>query len=193
MNELYSGVTRSTLTCQSCFQSSCKFEPFVDISLSIDFHEAVAAPVPAEYTSSHKHVEAITLDECLQNFTKEEDLSEPMMCESCHKKSAMKKQLEITTVPKMLVLHLKRFDAIKRSKLDAMVQFPLYGLTLGTFSLFTLKFSIANTKYSTQLPAQQKNLCRRRVSLWRQRQTKLSNLPPAVNLPIQLPIPPVAF
>lgn len=37
MNDLYSGVTRSELTCQSCSKSSCKYEPFVDISLSIDF------------------------------------------------------------------------------------------------------------------------------------------------------------
>jgi ubiquitin carboxyl-terminal hydrolase 22/27/51 len=34
-NQLYSGVIESQLTCLSCNKKSCKYEPFVDLSLSI--------------------------------------------------------------------------------------------------------------------------------------------------------------
>lgn len=73
----------------------------------------------------------MTLAGCVENFTRSEDLCEHIVCDACGQKCAMKKQLTITEPPKVLVLHLKRFDAIKQSKIDALVQFPLYGFTLG--------------------------------------------------------------
>ncbi|KAL4909961.1 hypothetical protein BDW74DRAFT_144111 [Aspergillus multicolor] len=76
----------------------------------------------------------VTLDECLDEFNKEEVLSEndAWYCPRCKEHRRAKKKFELWKTPDILVMHLKRFSASRgfRDKLDVMVDFPVEGLDL---------------------------------------------------------------
>lgn len=76
----------------------------------------------------------ITLDDCLNEFGKEEILSEMDMwyCPRCKEHRRASKKLELWKTPDILVFHLKRFSssALRRDKLDVLVDFPMEGLDL---------------------------------------------------------------
>lgn len=76
----------------------------------------------------------ITLDECLDEFGKEEILSEQdtWYCPRCKEHRRASKKFELWRTPDILVMHLKRFSssAMRRDKLDVEVDFPLEGLDL---------------------------------------------------------------
>jgi ubiquitin carboxyl-terminal hydrolase 4/11/15 len=76
----------------------------------------------------------ITLDECFAETSKSEILSEDnaWYCSRCKELRRATKTLEIWTVPDILVVHLKRFSAIRtvRDKVDALIDFPIEGLDL---------------------------------------------------------------
>jgi ubiquitin carboxyl-terminal hydrolase 4/11/15 len=76
----------------------------------------------------------ITLYECLDEFNKEEILSEndAWYCPRCKEHRRASKKFELWKTPDILVMHLKRFSASRgfRDKLDVMVDFPTEGLDL---------------------------------------------------------------
>ncbi|KAF4635752.1 hypothetical protein G7Y89_g2337 [Cudoniella acicularis] len=76
----------------------------------------------------------ITLDDCLNEFGKEEILSEmdTWYCPRCKEHRRASKRFELWKTPDILVMHLKRFSssAMRRDKLDVMVDFPIEGLDL---------------------------------------------------------------
>jgi ubiquitin carboxyl-terminal hydrolase 4/11/15 len=76
----------------------------------------------------------LTLEECLDEFGKEEILSEmdTWYCPRCKEHRRASKKFELWKTPDILVMHLKRFssNAIRRDKLDVMVDFPIEGLDL---------------------------------------------------------------
>jgi ubiquitin carboxyl-terminal hydrolase 4/11 len=76
----------------------------------------------------------ITLDDCLDEFTKEERLGEDDLwyCPRCKKHQQATKKFELWKVPDILVVHLKRFSnsRLLRDKIDAFVDFPIEGLDL---------------------------------------------------------------
>ncbi|KAI9376075.1 hypothetical protein BJX61DRAFT_491973 [Aspergillus egyptiacus] len=76
----------------------------------------------------------VTLYECLDEFNKEEILSEndAWYCPRCKEHRRAKKKFELWKTPDILVMHLKRFSASRgfRDKLDVMVDFPVEGLDL---------------------------------------------------------------
>ncbi|KZS94514.1 UCH-domain-containing protein [Sistotremastrum niveocremeum HHB9708] len=76
----------------------------------------------------------ITLDECLDEFTKEEQLGEDDLwyCPRCKKHQQATKKFDLWKAPDVLVVHLKRFSnsRIIRDKIDALVEFPIEGLDL---------------------------------------------------------------
>jgi ubiquitin C-terminal hydrolase len=55
------------------------------------------------------------------------------MCDKCLKPQPACKQLSIVQPPKLLIVHLKRFDALKQSKLNSHVNFPLQDLNFYPF------------------------------------------------------------
>lgn len=79
----------------------------------------------------------ITLLDCLEEFTKEEQLGEDDLwyCPRCKDHKQATKKFDIWTVPDVLVVHLKRFSnsRVLRDKIDAFVDFPVEGLDLGPF------------------------------------------------------------
>lgn len=76
----------------------------------------------------------ITLDDCLNEFGKEEILSEmdTWYCPQCKEHRRASKKFELWKTPDILVMHLKRFSssAMRRDKLDVFVDFPIEGLDL---------------------------------------------------------------
>ncbi|CAG8979537.1 hypothetical protein HYALB_00004990 [Hymenoscyphus albidus] len=78
----------------------------------------------------------ITLDDCLNEFGKEEVLSEAdtWYCPRCKEHVRASKKLELWKTPDVLVIHLKRFSSsgTRRDKLDVMVDFPIEGLDISS-------------------------------------------------------------
>lgn len=58
-----------------------------------------------------KRENGIGLDECLDLFVKE-DTVDDFQCDNCDEKSESKIQVQITRLPEILIIHLKRFDFI---------------------------------------------------------------------------------
>ncbi|CAE6514653.1 unnamed protein product [Rhizoctonia solani] len=72
----------------------------------------------------------ITLSDCLDELTKVEKLgaNDSWYCSRCKQHRQATKQLQLWSLPTILVLQLKRFA--KRSKIDTLVTFPVNGLDL---------------------------------------------------------------
>ena len=135
VHDIFSGLMKSDLHCGFCGHQSCKFERFIDISLSLKNSESNNTGVVASPSKGKsREIENISLKECLQNFTLLEPLSELVMCDVCKKPQPAHKQLNIASLPKVLVLHLKRFDSVKQQKLNTKVAFDLNGLDLAPFT-----------------------------------------------------------
>ncbi|KAF7308282.1 hypothetical protein HMN09_00676200 [Mycena chlorophos] len=82
---------------------------------------------------SKQHV-GISLQDCLDEFTKKEQLGEDDLwyCPKCKKHQQATKKFDLWKAPDILVVHLKRFSNSRtlRDKIDAFVEFPIEGLDL---------------------------------------------------------------
>ncbi|KAK4156700.1 ubiquitin carboxyl-terminal hydrolase [Chaetomidium leptoderma] len=76
----------------------------------------------------------IALDDCLDEFEKEEILSEQdtWYCPRCKEHRRASKKFDLWKTPDILVVHLKRFSSSgwRRDKLDILVDFPVENLDL---------------------------------------------------------------
>jgi len=75
----------------------------------------------------------LNVETCLQHFVQPEILGDLVYCNSCGKRTRTKKQHTFAKLPKILCLHLKRFDATKNKKIENFVSFPSHGLNMGNF------------------------------------------------------------
>jgi ubiquitin carboxyl-terminal hydrolase 4/11/15 len=95
-------------------------------------HPDYVAAVKAKKATKER---GITLEDCLDEFTKEERLGEDDLwyCPQCKKHQQATKKFELWKVPDVLVVHLKRFSNSRflRDKIDSFVDFPIEGLDLG--------------------------------------------------------------
>ena len=77
----------------------------------------------------------VTLDQCLDTFTRPERLDEnnKWYCNKCKEHVRAMKTMELWRLPNILVIHLKRFEfkgSLRRDKLDTFVDYPLEGLDM---------------------------------------------------------------
>lgn len=83
---------------------------------------------------SQRRKRGISLDDCLDEFGKEEILSEldTWYCPRCKEHRRASKKFELWKTPDILVMHLKRFSSsgYRRDKLDVLVDFPIENLDL---------------------------------------------------------------
>ncbi|CAO1637111.1 unnamed protein product [Parajaminaea phylloscopi] len=102
---------------------------FVDDSRTAA-EKAEAATMP----KSRRAKKQISIDDCLDEFTREEQLGaeDPWYCPQCKEFRQATKKFDLWKVPDILVVHLKRFSAGRglRDKLDVNVDFPIDGLDL---------------------------------------------------------------
>ncbi|KAG1746657.1 uncharacterized protein EDB91DRAFT_1048951 [Suillus paluster] len=90
--------------------------------------------VAAKEAALVKKTKGITLDDCLAEFTKQEQLGEDDLwyCPRCKKHQQATKKFDLWKVPDILAVHLKRFSNSRalRDKIDTFVDFPIEGLDL---------------------------------------------------------------
>ncbi|PVV02083.1 hypothetical protein BB560_003475 [Smittium megazygosporum] len=83
------------------------------------------------------NVGTIDIYDCLHEFISEEQLDEQESwhCSNCREFRQAKKKLDLWRLPKVLIIHLKRFDHSKAwsKKINTFVDFPLEGLELKDF------------------------------------------------------------
>ncbi|KAG9445256.1 hypothetical protein H6P81_016596 [Aristolochia fimbriata] len=81
--------------------------------------------------------ETVSLYACLEAFLKEEPLGPEDMwyCPSCKKHRQASKKLDLWRLPKILVIHLKRFSYSRysKNKLETFVDFPIHDLDLSKY------------------------------------------------------------
>ena len=129
--DTFAGQLRSTLKCTTCHHESITFDPFWDLSVPIPGSgKSKAGSGASRYSRSTSTGPAsCSIYDCLSEFTKEEvlDGDEMPTCEKCKKRRRCIKRLSLQRMPKVLVLHIKRFsfDSRSRSKIATNVKFPL--------------------------------------------------------------------
>lgn len=124
VHRLFSGVLQSDVTCPECRSKNETYDPFLDISLDL----------------VHQGGQLGSVEECLRVFTKTESIStDTYQCANCSLSlNDVNKRMAIRSAPKVLVVHLKRFEhGSTRTKIDRHVGFPLL-LDLGAYSAETL-------------------------------------------------------
>ncbi|XP_012883510.1 PREDICTED: ubiquitin carboxyl-terminal hydrolase 4 [Dipodomys ordii] len=99
-------------------------------SEAFDKHVSMLQPQKKKKTS-------VALRDCIELFTTMETLGEhdPWYCPNCKKHQQATKKFDLWSLPKILVVHLKRFSYNRywRDKLDTVVEFPVRGLNMSEF------------------------------------------------------------
>ncbi|CAG8622358.1 9116_t:CDS:2, partial [Cetraspora pellucida] len=117
---LFQGQFCNRLMCMTCGKTSTSYDVFMYLSL----------PIPTNI-KNNVHVD---LEMCLKSFIKEEilDGNDAWNCPKCKCPRLTTKQLSISRLPDILLIHLKRFSFYGpfRDKLDTMVHFPVRRLDL---------------------------------------------------------------
>ncbi|KAI3625110.1 hypothetical protein CBS9595_000471 [Malassezia furfur] len=88
----------------------------------------------AQLADGRRRTPKLQLDDCLDEFTRAEQLGEHDLwyCPQCKEFRQAMKKFDLWKVPDILVVHLKRFSAgrMARDKLDNFIDFPITGLDL---------------------------------------------------------------
>jgi ubiquitin C-terminal hydrolase len=128
IKNLFEGKLRSVLLCTECGQKRKQSESFLSISLPLakDVQRTTDGR-PGE--SSRGHSRKLSIERQLRHFTLPESLS-GIDCPTCKKKTTTIKQHVVSKLPKILCLHLKRFD--DKRKIGDFVSFPLDNLNMGS-------------------------------------------------------------
>ncbi|KAM9311886.1 ubiquitin carboxyl-terminal hydrolase 50 [Gastrophryne carolinensis] len=131
ISRMFHGVLRQYTMCLKCMRTSYKDDIFTVLSL----------PIPPG--------NEVYLEECLQCFFKQVTLTwmDRIFCYYCKAKQDASLEMQIIKPPKVLILHLKRFEyqGQVKQKLKTNVIFPLHNLDL---SPFVASCSVRHLKYN---------------------------------------------
>jgi ubiquitin carboxyl-terminal hydrolase 8 len=135
--DLFHGLYKSRLSCadRSCNHVSVTFDPFMYLSLPLNLPEGGKNSRRGDRLSQKAH--SIDLLDALNLFTSEEQLGskDEWLCPKCKTQQQAFKKIELWKLPRVLVLHLKRFQhgKYRRSKLDVNVNIPSKDLDLKSY------------------------------------------------------------
>ncbi|XP_074861038.1 ubiquitin carboxyl-terminal hydrolase 4 isoform X2 [Carettochelys insculpta] len=105
--------------------------------LMSDEQESQVFEKDASKLQSQKKKTTVALKDCIELFTTMETLGEhdPWYCPNCKKHQQATKKFDLWSLPKILVVHLKRFSYNRywRDKLDSVVEFPIRDLSMSEF------------------------------------------------------------
>lgn len=163
--DTFHAMLKSTLVCPSCGLVSVTFDPFCYLSLPLAIKQEKLTSLPAtgdadktnikasgadsSATSSSESVEpsaqkvntkpTLQLKDCITQFTSVERLGayDPWYCPRCKKHQQATKKFDIWSLPKVLIIHLKRFSFSRswRDKIDTLVEFPVDNLDMSEYVL----------------------------------------------------------
>jgi len=93
---------------------------------------------PESWSNKESKKATLTLDDCLRSYAEEEQLAETdtWYCGECKKHVQAFKKFSISRVPKILVVHLKRFSyrgQANRERIDDVVNFPINDFDVSEF------------------------------------------------------------
>ncbi|KAI0058855.1 cysteine proteinase [Artomyces pyxidatus] len=119
--DFFQGQFRNRLECMTCNKTSTTYNTFMYLSL----------PIP-----NTKH-NKISLQHCLDAFVKEEvmEKTDAWNCPRCKTLRKATKQLSLSRLPPVLLIHLKRFSfkGPFTDKIEKHIDFPLKGLDLTNY------------------------------------------------------------
>ncbi|KAF8839000.1 cysteine proteinase, partial [Paxillus ammoniavirescens] len=120
--DYFQGQFRNRMECLTCQHTSTTYNSFMYLSL----------PIPSPKSQSK-----VSLYSCLNAFVKEEVLekSEAWHCPKCKALRKATKNLSLSRLPPVLLIHLKRFSVKGpfTDKIETVVDFPLRGLDLTNY------------------------------------------------------------
>ncbi|KIK96766.1 hypothetical protein PAXRUDRAFT_10598 [Paxillus rubicundulus Ve08.2h10] len=120
--DYFQGQFRNRMECLTCQHTSTTYNSFMYLSL----------PIPSPKSQSK-----MSLYSCLNAFVKEEVLekSEAWHCPKCKALRKATKNLSLSRLPPVLLIHLKRFSVKGpfTDKIETIVDFPLRGLDLTNY------------------------------------------------------------
>ncbi|XP_071439299.1 ubiquitin carboxyl-terminal hydrolase 15-like [Hetaerina americana] len=98
-----------------------------NIALEIDSHDSLR----------QRRMGRLQLKDCLELYTTTEKLGvdDAWYCSKCKKHQRATKKFDLWTLPRILIIHLKRFsyNRCRRDKLDTLVEFPIQGLDMNDY------------------------------------------------------------
>ncbi|TBU43823.1 cysteine proteinase [Dichomitus squalens] len=119
--DFFQGQYRNRMECLTCHKTSTTYNTFMYLTL----------PIPTGRASK------VTLQQCIDAFVKEEvmEKSDAWNCPHCKTLRKATKQLSLSRLPPVLLIHLKRFSAKGpfTDKIETFVEFPLKGLDLTNY------------------------------------------------------------
>lgn len=124
VNEMFQGLVGDCITCQSCQKPKFKYD--TEYILSLPFGDVVnqqkrnagsrrsqnrALSLSSSLKDRKQPLQTVSLDDCLAKFFELEHLPETELldCMYCNKKRKVSKQTEVSQLPAVLIVHLKRF------------------------------------------------------------------------------------
>lgn len=94
---------------------------------------------PDSFTPKVSPKPTLQLKDCITQFTNVERLGadDPWYCPKCKKHQQATKKFDIWSLPKVLIIHLKRFSFSRswRDKIDTLVEFPVDNLDVAKYVL----------------------------------------------------------
>ena len=161
ISQCFGGRLKSTLSCSHCGCERSVEEKFLNISVSVQPDEpspldgeaakksssapqgldagfkygkdSYLPPTRGKSKSPEETVSPMTLADCLSKFTSPEPLTSHVSCENCRTDRPFLKRLTISSLPNVLCLHLKRFDASTNRKINNSVSFPALSLDMSQY------------------------------------------------------------
>jgi ubiquitin C-terminal hydrolase len=136
VTDLFGGQLLNRTTCTHCNYESIAFDNYWDLSLS--------------FTRGLSMLDKCDLPRMIEHFLKEEILDDLFHCVRCKKDRKFKKGFVIWRLPKVLVIHLKRFHygKYRKEKITHDVRFPVKNLDLSEFVKESKDISVKDAKYS---------------------------------------------
>jgi ubiquitin carboxyl-terminal hydrolase 8 len=118
----FKGLFKSTVQCLTCQQKSVKFEPFMYLTIPIELKKL-----------------RCTVFDCIELFLQPETMcgESKWLCPNCKQKRDARKKIDIWSLPRLLIIHLKRFrhDGAWGDKISSFVDYPLNNLNLSPYVL----------------------------------------------------------